>query len=152
MTAAGATRLAQMELECLRVLWQAGDATVADVRAQLPRPLAYTTVMTVLDRMAAKGLVARRKHGRAYQYSAALELDRARVDALRHLLHNFFEDDRQALVQYLSRAAPTVPAQRKARAGAASAGSRVATAAKPARRPALAEPSFRPSAIDDSLL
>jgi predicted transcriptional regulator len=121
----------------------------------LPRPLAYTTVMTVLDRMAAKGLVARRKSGRAYHYSAALELDRARVDALRHLLHNFFEDDRQALVQYLSRAtgAPRTR-ERPARAAAitSATATRGATATKSARRTAATEPAFRPSEIDDSLL
>jgi predicted transcriptional regulator len=141
----------QLELACMKVLWQMGSATVAEVRAQLPRPLAYTTVMTVLDRMAAKGLVARRKHGRAYKYSAALDLDCARLDALHQLLHNFFADDRQALVQYLSRATPTPPPVQKTRAAVAVAGARTA-AARTTRRAVPDEPSFRPSEIDDSLL
>ena len=150
MTAGDTPRLAQMELECLRVLWQGDGATVAEVRARLPRPLAYTTVMTVLDRMAAKGLVARRKSGRAYHYSAALELDRARLDALRHLLHHFFADDRQALAQYLARTGTVAPT--KARAAAAAVAVRTTTTARPARRASAAEPAFRPSEIDDSLL
>ena len=95
-------RLPQLELECIRVLWKQPAATVAQVRAGLARPLAYTTVMTVLDRMAAKGVVARRKNGRAYAYSAVLDLDSARGSAVQHLLANLFDNDREALLHFLS--------------------------------------------------
>ena len=92
---------ASMEMECLRVLWRRPEASVAEVRAGLPRPLAYTTVMTVLDRMCGKGLVKRRKRGRAWSYTAALDLDTARVEAVRRLVTNLFESDSRALVRYL---------------------------------------------------
>jgi predicted transcriptional regulator len=88
-------------MECLRVLWSRPEASVAEVRAGLPRPLAYTTVMTVLDRMCGKGLVKRRKRGRAWSYIAALDLDTARAEAVRRLVANLFESDSRALVRYL---------------------------------------------------
>jgi predicted transcriptional regulator len=92
---------ASLEMDCLKVLWSRTDASVADVRAGLPRPLAYTTVMTVLDRMCAKGLVKRQKRGRAWSYSAALDLETARAQAVRRLVTNLFEADPRALVRYL---------------------------------------------------
>jgi predicted transcriptional regulator len=88
-------------MDCLKVLWNQAEASVAEVRAGLPRPLAYTTVMTVLDRMCAKGLVKRRKRGRAWSYSAGLELESARAEGVRRLVANLFESDNRALVRYL---------------------------------------------------
>lgn len=92
---------ASLEMDCLKVLWRQAEATVAQVRAGLPRPLAYTTVMTVLDRMSAKGLVKRHKRGRAWSYSAGLDLETARADAVRKLVANLFEADNRTLLRYL---------------------------------------------------
>jgi predicted transcriptional regulator len=96
-------RLAELELECMKVVWKHPGASVAQVRAGLPRPLAYTTVMTVLDRMSAKGLVERRKNGRAYLYTAVLDLESARRSAVIRLAVRFFENDPTALARYASR-------------------------------------------------
>jgi len=96
-------RLAELELECMKVLWKYPGASVAQVRAGLPRPLAYTTVMTVLDRMSAKGLVERQKNGRAYLYTAALDLETARRSAVSRLAARFFDKDPAALARYASR-------------------------------------------------
>jgi predicted transcriptional regulator len=132
--------LPQLAIDCMKVLWRSGEASVAQVRAGLPRPLAYTTVMTVLDRMAAKGVVARRKQGRAYLYSAALDQEAARNAAVARLLENYFEGDRRALAAYLGHfTAKAVPA----------AASR---AAKPKKARAAAAASFSPAHIDESLL
>jgi predicted transcriptional regulator len=61
-----------LEQEILSVLVTEGVAmTPATVLAQLPRPLAYTTVMTALSRMHAKGMVNRDRAGRAYAYRSA---------------------------------------------------------------------------------
>lgn len=94
-------RPAQLEMECLKILWAQGEASVAQVRAGLQRPLAYTTVMTVLDRMCGKGLVTRHKRGRGYAYSATLNRETARAEAVRQLLSNLFDGDSRALVRYL---------------------------------------------------
>ncbi len=63
--------LGELETSVLEVLWTArGALTVREVGAQLTRrpALAYTTVMTVLDRLHDKGFVAREKSGRAFLY------------------------------------------------------------------------------------
>jgi predicted transcriptional regulator len=49
-----------------------GEASVRQLQATLDTDLAYTTLMTTLDRLYKKGLLARRKHGRAYVYSTHL--------------------------------------------------------------------------------
>jgi predicted transcriptional regulator len=54
------------------VLWAHADLSVRDVQLHLNRPIAYTTVMTTLDRLFKKGLLERRQVGRAFLYSAAL--------------------------------------------------------------------------------
>lgn len=71
------TRLGDLERAVMDVLWDSVPATsdgvtvreVADALAG--RELAYTTVMTVLDRLAGKGMVQREREGRAWRYRAA---------------------------------------------------------------------------------
>ena len=55
-----------LELLCLRALWTLGEGNVKAVQQVVAdsRPLAYTTIMTVLDRLVRKGMLARRKIGR----------------------------------------------------------------------------------------
>ena len=53
----------------MEILWAAGESSVRDVAQKLERPLAYTTVMTTLDRLFKKGMLDRRKQERAYLYS-----------------------------------------------------------------------------------
>jgi BlaI family transcriptional regulator, penicillinase repressor len=66
--------LGRLEREVMDVVWttQGQPAhTVRDVQSRLPRKAAYTTVMTTLDRLFKKGLVLRRREGRAFVYTAA---------------------------------------------------------------------------------
>ncbi len=130
------TRLPQLELECMRALWSLRAATVAEVRAALARPLAYTTVLTVLDRMAAKGVVGRKKRGRAFVYEPLLDVETARQEAIARLLASLFENDREALLSYIARFRGEGPR----------------TATRPRARRAAAAAAFVPSIIDDSLL
>ena len=67
--------LGQLETAVMERLWARSEpAAVRDVLEDLQRerPLAYTTVMTVLDNLHGKGLVRREKQGRAYLYAAAM--------------------------------------------------------------------------------
>ena len=52
----------------MEIIWRRGESNVHDVIGELTRPLAYTTVMTTLDRLFKKGLLDRRKHERAFLY------------------------------------------------------------------------------------
>jgi predicted transcriptional regulator len=66
------TALGTLERDVMDALWARADLSVRDVQLHLNRPIAYTTVMTTLDRLFKKGLLDRRQVGRAFLYSAAL--------------------------------------------------------------------------------
>jgi len=106
-----------LELECLKALWKLGEGSVKDVRAWLSgnRSLAYTTVMTVLDRLVRKGAVTRRKMGRSFSYAPVLSRDGLRRVAIRDLVDSFFEGSEDALRAYLQNgdAGYTAPAEAK---------------------------------------
>ena len=67
--AAAPQPLGPLEVTVMEILWAHGENNVRDVVDRLGRPLAYTTVMTTLDRLYKKGLLARRKSERAFYYS-----------------------------------------------------------------------------------
>jgi predicted transcriptional regulator len=60
--------LGPLEIQVMETLWQRGKSTVRDVVAELDRSLAYTTVMTTLDRLYKKGMLERHEFQRAYSY------------------------------------------------------------------------------------
>ncbi|MBI5085646.1 MAG: BlaI/MecI/CopY family transcriptional regulator [Acidobacteria bacterium] len=93
-----------LELQCLDALWAMGEANVQAVRDRLaPRkPLAYTTVMTMLDRLARKGLLSRRKVGRSFVYTPLVGRDEIRRLAVRELVDSLFDGDGGALRAYLN--------------------------------------------------
>src|SRR6516164_8586367 len=64
--------LGPLEAQVMEVLWTAGERSVRDVIEQLERKLAYTTVMTTLDRLFKKGLLDRQKSERAFLYTTRL--------------------------------------------------------------------------------
>ena len=64
-----------LQAEVMDAVWKLGEATVEDVRGQQPadRRLAYTTIQTVLNRLAERGLLSRKLSGRALVYRPRLE-------------------------------------------------------------------------------
>jgi BlaI family transcriptional regulator, penicillinase repressor len=96
--------LAPFELDCMNALWPLEEATVKQVQESLAakRPRAYTTIMTILDRLAQKGIVTRRKAGRAYVYRANLRPSDAQESAVEHVIAGFFGGSRDALAAHLA--------------------------------------------------
>jgi predicted transcriptional regulator len=96
--------LAPLELDCMNALWRLGEATVRDIHAAMAttRPRAYTTIMTILDRLAQKGVVERQKSGRAWLYKANLSADQARTHAVARLVEGFFQGSTEALASHIS--------------------------------------------------
>jgi predicted transcriptional regulator len=96
-----------LELECLKALWTLGEGDVKDVREILTpnRKLAYTTVMTVLDRLEKRGRVERRKQGRRFVYTPAVSRDTLRRLAVEALVDDFFDGSERSLTEYLGRPA-----------------------------------------------
>jgi predicted transcriptional regulator len=72
-----------LEREVMEIVWRHDGVNVRDVREALTRPVAYTTVMTTLDRLFKKGFVNRIRDGRAFRYAAIYSRDQveARVAA-----------------------------------------------------------------------
>jgi len=92
-----------LELLCLRALWSIGEASVKDVQTVVAesRPLAYTTIMTVLERLLRKGRLTRRKAGRAFLYAPVASRDEMRQLAVRELIDGFFDGKPEHLLAYL---------------------------------------------------
>jgi predicted transcriptional regulator len=100
--------LSPLELDIMKSLWRRGSAPVKDVRDDLRprRPLAYTTVMTVLDRMFKKGIVARTKRARAHVYSPRYSESEVRAAAVSGLLKSYFDGSQERLKAYLNGVRP----------------------------------------------
>jgi len=90
------------------VLWKLGEASVRDVRDDLARSraLAYTTVMTLLERLVRKGGARRRKSGRMFLYSPVLGREQACRAAVQELVDNFFGGSVDQLLAFLQNQKP----------------------------------------------
>ncbi|PSQ60557.1 MAG: BlaI family transcriptional regulator [Bacteroidetes bacterium QH_10_64_19] len=97
------THLGETEMEVLHHVWDLGEATVADVRERIleDREVAYTTIMTVLKKLAEKGYLDYHKEGRSYVYQPAQTPNEVQHSLLRRLMDKVFEGSPSALVQTL---------------------------------------------------
>jgi BlaI family transcriptional regulator, penicillinase repressor len=88
----------------MKVLWSRGQGTVHDVRGDLfpRRPLAYTTVETLLQRLAQKGVLTREKRGRRHLYRPLLPAGLFRERAIDRIARDFFGGSRDELRLHLA--------------------------------------------------
>ncbi|QGN35712.1 BlaI/MecI/CopY family transcriptional regulator [Microlunatus sp. Gsoil 973] len=101
--------LGDLERRVMEELWAAAaPRSVREVHAALirDRDLAYTTVMTVLDRLAKKGLVIRESAGRAYLYSAVQTREEMVAEVMHDALDGTEQDRTAALVAFVDRVTP----------------------------------------------
>lgn len=93
-----------LELHCLKALWSLGEGSVRAVQQTLEpeRRLAYTTVMTIMDRLAKKGAVERRKAGRSFVYAPVLTREKLQRLAVRDLVDSLFGGSEEELAAYLN--------------------------------------------------
>jgi len=92
--------LTDAELRLMEVVWNKGQATVAEVVEGLTGhpSLAYSTVLTTLRILENKGFLIHTKEARAFIYKPAIQRDAAREGALRHLLRRFYDDSPELLL------------------------------------------------------
>ncbi|MFZ0395501.1 MAG: BlaI/MecI/CopY family transcriptional regulator [Terracidiphilus sp.] len=92
--------LTQAELRLMKVLWERGESSVADMVAACAgqAPLAYTSVLTTIRILEQKGYVAHRQEGRAFLYGATVAEQEASRSEVRHMLQRFFGNSRERLV------------------------------------------------------
>jgi predicted transcriptional regulator len=87
------SQLGELEADVMSVVWEKGKATVQEVKDALEprRSLAYTTVMTVMSRLAGKGMLDRQKEGRAYFYTPAASHDKVAGSLLQSLVRRLYD-------------------------------------------------------------
>ena len=99
------SRLGETEMEVLHLVWAIGEASVGDVHDRILgyRSVAYTTVMTVMKKLARKGFLHCDSSGSRYLYTAARPPAQVREELVRDLLDKVFHGSAAALVQTLVR-------------------------------------------------
>ena len=92
--------LTQAELRLMKILWDRGESTVAEMVAAISadEALAYTSVLTTIRILDTKGYVSHRQGGRAFLYSACIGEIEASRSEVRHVLHRFFGNSRERLL------------------------------------------------------
>ncbi|MBN8214640.1 MAG: BlaI/MecI/CopY family transcriptional regulator [Xanthomonadales bacterium] len=94
--------LSDLQLDLMRVLWRAGDLSVAEVTEALAdRGLAHTTVATLLTRLEKRGAVAARRDGRMLLYTACVSEAQVRRNMVSSLIAQVFRGDPKALLAHL---------------------------------------------------
>ena len=95
--------LSEFQIAILRILWERGEASAAEVHRILgpTRPVAITTVATMLQRLEKRGLVSHRGEGRTFYYQPAVREDEVRRSMLGGLMRTLFAGDPAAVVSEL---------------------------------------------------
>lgn len=104
VSTSGQVRLAELQLAIMQVLWDQTEATVAQVRESLGaggRPLAHTTIATMLSRMESENYVAHRAEGRANIYRPILQRDDVNREMVSDLASRLFGSDVTQMVAHL---------------------------------------------------
>ena len=91
------------EMDVMSVLWSLGSATVAEVKERITDPLAYTTVLSVLQTLEEKGYVRHEPEGRAYRYFPTIGAERAGGSALARIRDAIFHGSAERMfAQFVS--------------------------------------------------
>lgn len=95
--------LTRRERQVMDILHRRGDSTVAEIMAELADPPSYSAVRSILRILAEKGLVRHKEDGPRYVYLPARPTERARDDALEHVVLTYFGGSAEQAVTALLR-------------------------------------------------
>jgi len=113
MAARSEQSLGALELEVLKIVWEYPACTVAEAAERLPgRQYARTTVLTVIQRLHAKGLLKRRKEAGVFRYSATQRRDQVLSRLITRFVENVLDGSAAPFVAYLTEARNITPEQR----------------------------------------
>jgi BlaI family transcriptional regulator, penicillinase repressor len=103
MKAAGERLLTEVELELMTIVWRLGEATVNEVLEGLPaqRPLAYTSVSTILRILEKKRFLKTRKQGRGHVYIPLVSKETYEARSLDDIIERVFDGTPTALMRRL---------------------------------------------------
>jgi predicted transcriptional regulator len=95
--------LGELQKSVIEAVWGLGEATVQQVRDRLDRepPLAYTTVLSVLQKLEKAGWLTHRAAGRSYVYRTTRSREEAGSLSLRSFMNRVFQGDPLRLFQHL---------------------------------------------------
>ncbi|HYR86320.1 MAG TPA: BlaI/MecI/CopY family transcriptional regulator [Terriglobia bacterium] len=96
--------LTPLELDVMKAVWRRPPITVRDVQEAIrpSRKLAYTTVMTIMDRLYHKGFLTRKLRARTHFYEPAIRYTDVRDDAVKRLVEDFFDGSPERLQEFLN--------------------------------------------------
>lgn len=95
--------LSRFEIQCLRRLWDRGEATVREIHDALPAAPSYSTVRKIFERLEAKGAVERvRQDGKAVIYRSRVPAPAMIRREISRLLETFFDGEAQPLMSHLA--------------------------------------------------
>lgn len=95
------THLSRRERQIMDIIYQKGEATVAEVRKLLPDPPSYSSVRALMSVLKKKGYLKHKELGRRYIYYPTVALDRVKSSALKHLMETFFDDSAERVMAAL---------------------------------------------------
>ena len=92
--------LTPAELRLMRIIWDRGESTVAEMVSTIPESeaLAYNSVLTTIRILETKGYVSHRQEGRAFLYTTCIGEEEASRSEVRHVLQRFFGNSRERLL------------------------------------------------------
>ena len=97
--------LGELQRTVLETVWELGEASVHEVRERLNRSkqLAYTTVLSAMQKLEKAGWLDHRAHGKSYVYFATQTRDQAGAGSVRRLVKRLFDGDALAMFSHLIR-------------------------------------------------
>ena len=98
--------LSRRERQIMDALYQAGQATAAEIRAAMPDPPSYSAVRTMLRILEEKGHVRHNLDGPRYVYIPTVGRDRAKRSALKHVVNTFFDGSASQVMAALFELSP----------------------------------------------
>lgn len=97
----GHRNLSRRERQIMDIIYELNEATVKQVLDRIPNPPSYSTIRALLRVLQEKGHLTHKQEGPRYIYSPILSRERARKNALKHLMKTFFDDSTEDVVAAL---------------------------------------------------
>ena len=104
-------QLGELQAAVMEILWRRQEATVKEVQDTLPGEPAYTTVLTILQKLTKAGWAMHRRDGRSYIYRPACSRAEAGRSALRRFVEQVFGGDRLLALQQMISEEPLDPGE-----------------------------------------
>lgn len=108
--------LGELESEVMEIVWQSKEPVFVRTvtrSLQKKRPIAYTTVMTIMNRLVDKGLLHRQSEGRAYQYQHALSKDKFLTRISHQIIKNFISSFGDVAIAHFVSELEKIPVKKK---------------------------------------